>query len=355
MSKNTRNKKNTNREKFGIKIPNNVREALILHRLNKNNLCVEAMAKEIGALHTAMCFKYHQGHHKFDSNYQYAPLRMIFDIKKEDFRRKARLVAGGHVVNSSMFESYSSAVQTKSLRLLQTIALNQGFKIITANIGNAFIQAFTKEKIWTRCGSEFGDNAGCVAEIKKALYGLSTSARQWSLHLGDTLKTFEFEPSRADPDLWIKLSEDGTHYEYVATRVDDLIIASMDPMKYIHKLKELHPLRNVEEDTAFYLGNNKKRNSSTNIKVSIEKYLKEVIRRFKGINGVLRKENIPHSHNDHPELDDIALPDKKGITDYQSIIGVYQWISISARMDIAFAVSSPSRLAYSRFNSFISN
>jgi len=30
---------------------------------------------------------------------------MIFDVKKEDFRRKARLVAGGHVVNASMFES----------------------------------------------------------------------------------------------------------------------------------------------------------------------------------------------------------------------------------------------------------
>ena len=345
MSKNTRNKKIVNREKFGIKIPNNVREALILDRINKNNLWAEAMAKEMAALNSAKCFKYHPGHHKFDSSYQYAPLRMIFDIKKEDFRRKARLVAGGHVVNSTMFESYSSVVQTKSLRLLQTIALNEGLNIITADIGNAFIQAFTNEKIWTRCGSEFGEKAGCVAEISKALYGLSTSARQWSLHLGDTLKTFGFEPSRADPDLWTKLADDGTHYEYVATHVDDLIIASMDPMKYISKLKELYPLRNVEQNPEFYLGNNIKRNGTKNIKVSIEKYLKEVIGRFEAKHGVLRKENIPHSHNDHPELDDSPFLDESGITDYQSIIGVCQWVSISARMDIAFAVSSLSRFA----------
>ena len=73
---------------------------------------------------------------------------MIFDIKKEDFRRKARLVAGGHVVNASMFESYSSVVQTISLRMLQTIALNEGLDIMTADVGNAFIQAYTNEKIY---------------------------------------------------------------------------------------------------------------------------------------------------------------------------------------------------------------
>ena len=173
---------------------------------------------------------------------------MIFDVKKEDFRRKARLVAGGHVINSSMFESYSSVVQTNSLRLLQTVALNEDFKIITADIGNAFIQAFTKEKNWSRCGDEFGEKSGCVVEIKKALYGLSTSARQWSLELGDTLKSFGFNPSRADPDLWLKMSDDESHYEYIASHVDDLMIASKDLMKYIDKLKKNYPLRNVEQD-----------------------------------------------------------------------------------------------------------
>ena len=345
LSKNARNSKLKQREKFGIKIPNNVREALILDRINKNNLWSMAMAKEMGALNHMKCFKYYPGHHKFDTSYQYAPLRMIFDIKKEDFRRKARLVAGGHVINATMFESYSSVVQTKSLRLLETIALNEGLKIVTADIGNAFIQAPTKEKIWTRCGSEFGDRAGCVAEIQKALYGLSTSARQWSLQLGDTLKSLGFVPSRADPDLWIKESDDGTHYEYIGTHVDDLIIVSKNPMKYIDIIKTIYPLRNVEENPEFYLGNNVKINPKGSIKISMEKYIKEVIRRFENKHGTLRKENSPHASNDHPELDDSPLLDSQGITDYQSIIGVCQWISISARMDITFAVSSMSRFA----------
>ena len=58
-------------------------------------------------------------HFRPSKYYQYAPLQMIFDIKQEDLRHKARLVAGGHVVESSMWESYSSVVQQRSIRILE--------------------------------------------------------------------------------------------------------------------------------------------------------------------------------------------------------------------------------------------
>ena len=80
------------------------------------------------------------------------------------------------------------------------------------------------------------------------MYGLSANARQWSLELGDKLQSFGFKPSRANPDLWIKESSDGTHYECVATHIDDLIIASRNPMEYIEKLRETYPLQNVEKN-----------------------------------------------------------------------------------------------------------
>jgi len=160
------------------------------------------------------------------------------------------------------------------LRLLQKIALNKGIDIVTTDIGNAFIQAFTNEKIYSRCDDEFGEKAKCVVEIKKALYGLSTSARQWSLEIGDKIRTIGFEPSRADPDLWIKESDDGTHYEYIATHVDDLIIASKDPMKFIDILKNNYPLRHVQKNPDFYLGNNISKVGNQSIKISLEHILK---------------------------------------------------------------------------------
>ena len=109
-----------------------------------------------------------------------------------------------------MYKSYSSVVQLRTLRILQTIAANENMRVITSDVGNAFIQAFTKEKIFSRCGKEFGKHEGCVIRIQKALYGLATSARQWSLALGDVLRDMGFTSSRADPDLWICLDEINT-------------------------------------------------------------------------------------------------------------------------------------------------
>ena len=117
---------------------------MIFDRENQNNLWPDAILKEMTALDTAGCFEYFPQHHRFDKDYQYTPLRIIFDVKKEDLRRKARLVAGGHVIDSTMYESYSSVVQPRTVRMLQTIAINEKLTILTSDIGNAFVQAFTK-------------------------------------------------------------------------------------------------------------------------------------------------------------------------------------------------------------------
>ena len=43
-------------------------------------------------------------------------------------------------------------------------------------------------------------------------------------HLAAKLLALGFNPSKADPDLWYR--DKGDHYEYVATYIDDLLIAS---------------------------------------------------------------------------------------------------------------------------------
>jgi len=233
ISRNKRNQKKGVRTKYGINIPRNVKEALAFDLINNNTLWIDAIKKEMMALETAGVWEFHPPHFRPSKDFQYAPLQMIFDVKQEDLRHKARLVSGGHVVESSMWESYSSVVQQRTIRMLETIALNEGLSFITGDIGNAFVQADTKEKIYTIAGAEFGDKKDCVVILKKALYGLATSARQWNIKLGDTIRGLGFEPTRADPDLWIKLSKDGTKYEYIATYVDDIIVVAIDPKIYL--------------------------------------------------------------------------------------------------------------------------
>ena len=55
---------------------------------------------------------------------------------------KTRMVTGGHVLNSTMHQSYSSVVHTRKVRLLQTIAMNEGLNMIVAEIENIFVQAY---------------------------------------------------------------------------------------------------------------------------------------------------------------------------------------------------------------------
>ena len=56
------------------------------------------------------------------ANYSFMKCHMIFDVKIENFRRKARLVAGGHIVDSPSCLTYSSVVSRESVRIALTLA-----------------------------------------------------------------------------------------------------------------------------------------------------------------------------------------------------------------------------------------
>ena len=71
-----------------------MREGLILDRENKNNLWAEAIMKEMNTLDSLRAFKYYSPNKRFrkEDGWQFEPLRMIYEIKQQDLRRKARLV-----------------------------------------------------------------------------------------------------------------------------------------------------------------------------------------------------------------------------------------------------------------------
>ena len=85
------------------------------------------------------------------------------------------------MTDASMYDCYASTIRTENTRLLfYLLALNQ-CTLIAGDIGNAYVNAFTKEKIFSRAGIEFGPKAGVQVIIRKALYGLKTSANaRWN-------------------------------------------------------------------------------------------------------------------------------------------------------------------------------
>ena len=123
---------------------------------NGNKLWAESIAKEMNGLDNLKCFRYHHAGWRAPPSHQYAPLRIIFDIK-QDLRRKSRLVCGGHVIDAGGLPTCASTVKAESVRLLFIIAVANSYDILCGDVGNAFVMANTPEKTCCRAGPEFGE------------------------------------------------------------------------------------------------------------------------------------------------------------------------------------------------------
>ena len=71
---------------------------------------------------------------------------------------KARLVCDGSRVDPRGLSTRATVVKGVFVHLLDLIADSQNLQVLCGDIGKTFIQADTKEKIYTRCGPEFGEH-----------------------------------------------------------------------------------------------------------------------------------------------------------------------------------------------------
>ena len=90
----------------------------------------------------------------------------------ENFRQKARMVAGGHTTKTPATLTYSSVVSRDSVRIALTIAALNELEVLSCDIQNAYLTAQCREKIWTQAGPEFGLDTGKIMIVVRALYGL---------------------------------------------------------------------------------------------------------------------------------------------------------------------------------------
>jgi len=140
-----------------------------------------------------------------------------------------------------------------SLRILTLIAHWDGLSSIYCDIGNAFIQADTKEKIYTRCGSKIGSREDCVALIVRAIYGLCISAERFiTLSTGFFFAIFRIFPPRYDRDTWMRMRVNADGYDYICTHVDDFNIVAKYPDHWINLIEDV--FSKTKQTTGILLG-----------------------------------------------------------------------------------------------------
>jgi hypothetical protein len=87
------------------------------------------------------------------TDHQYIRCHMIFDIKMEDFRRKARLVARGHVTKAPATLTYASVVSRETIRIALLLAVLTDIGIWDTDVLNAYIPCHATKKsgpFWER-------------------------------------------------------------------------------------------------------------------------------------------------------------------------------------------------------------
>ncbi len=156
---------------------------------------------------------------------------MIFDVKMEDFRQKARLVAGGHLTIAPATITYASVVSHETVHLALTFASLNDLEVKVGDVLNAYITAPVKEKVWTTLEPEFGLDSGKSAVIVRALYRLKKAGAAFRAHLASFMRQMGYTSCKADSDLWLKAvtrPEDNVHYyAYILCYVDDICAYTM--------------------------------------------------------------------------------------------------------------------------------
>ena len=110
----------------------------------------------------------------------------VYDCK-HDGRFKSRFVAGGNMTDTPVDSIYSGVVSIPGIRLVTFIAELNGLELWATDIGNAYLESVTKEKVAFVAGPEFGEYEGHTFIILKAQYGLKSSGRRWHDRLHDKI------------------------------------------------------------------------------------------------------------------------------------------------------------------------
>ena len=193
------------RYKYGFEIPRDYQHAVRLDERNKNTKWQDAAGLEMCQLFEYQTFidKGHKDQVLPPEGYKRIRVHLVFDVK-HDGRHKVRLVADGHLTEVPVDSVYSGVVSLRGLRLMIFLGEHNALEIWATDIGNAYLEVRTKEKLYIIAGPEFGKLEGHILVIYKALYGFQTSGLCWHERFADCLCQEGFEQCKAEPDIGMR-------------------------------------------------------------------------------------------------------------------------------------------------------
>ncbi|KAL2237379.1 UNVERIFIED_CONTAM: Retrovirus-related Pol polyprotein from transposon RE1 [Sesamum indicum] len=193
-------------------------------------------------------------------------------------RYKARLVAKGYnqIEGIDYFERFSPVAKAVTVRLFVALASAFGWTLHQIDINNAFLHGYLDEDIYMLPPDGYSVPTGQVCKLKRSLYGLKQTSRQWNHEFTTKLLAYGFLQSPNDHCLFSKSV--GSDKIFLLVYVDDVLISSsadhlIQPVKnYLHGLFTIKDLGQAH----YFLGLEIAR-SSNGISVTQQKYIHDII------------------------------------------------------------------------------
>ena len=257
---------------------------------------------------------------------------------------KARFCARGdqQLEGIDFFETYAPVVQWTTVRLLLILEVLLKLKSKQGDVTAAFLHATLdeKEKIYVEMPVGFRDS-GKVLKLKKTLYGLRQSPREFWKYLSNAMVACDMQPSRMDPCLFV-----GPKVLAVAY-VDDILFWAKDE-KDINDLaillREQGLLLEQEDDAAGFLGVRLSYTPDGKIEMKQTGLIDRVIETL-GLDTKMAKSKHTPAEQKPLTRDETGEP-WLGDFSYASVVGMLLYLSGHTRPDIAYAVNCCARYMF---------
>ena len=331
------------RYQHGFQVPKDCNDAISLDKENSNTHWQDAMDLELTQIHEYKVFKdtgkaqFHDGKAVTPDGFQKIRFHFVYAVK-HDGKFKARPVADRHPTKEPV-------VSLRSLRMVVFLSQLNVFEIWGADAGNAYLEAYTDQKLCIIVGPEFKELQGHLLIMIKTLHGTRSRGARWHDRLFDILQELKFKPSKDDPDVWMRPEPGGTCYEYIAVYVDDLAIAAKDPQAFCHELKKRYNLKlKGVGPLEYHLGCTYKKDPDGTLAADPRRYVNKILESYERMfKEKPRKSRPPLEEGDYPELHTPELCDEHQTNQFQTLVGQLQWLISLGHFDIAVHVISLSR------------
>ena len=336
------------RYQHGFQVPKDFNGAISLDKENSNTHWQDEMDLELTQiLKDTGKSQFHDGKAVTADGFQKIRVHFVYAVKHAG-KFKARPVADGHLTKEPV-------VSLRSLRMVGFLSQLNDFEIWGADVGNAYLEAYTDEKLCIIAGPELKELQGHFLSMVKALYGTHSGGARWHDRLFDILQELSFKPSQVDHDVWTRPEPGGTCYEYLAVYVDDLAIAAKDPQAFYNELKKRYNLKlKGAGPLEYHLGCTHKKDSDGTLATDPRRYVNKILesyeRMFKEKPG---KSRPPLEGGDHPELDTSELCDEQLISLGHFDIAFDEACTLDTSCDYLLHLDSPSLSPELQYNSSV--